>query len=133
MFRPIVFCAALVAFSLDAFAQAPAPAAAPPVKRTIVQRSDIPGTNLEVIFATVEIAAGFKAGRHNHPGTVIGYVVEGDFWLHLDGGPEQLLRAGDSATVPDRVVHNEGAGDKPVKLNVVYVVEKGKPLVTPAQ
>jgi hypothetical protein len=28
-------------------------------------------------------------------------------------------------------MHNEGALDKPVKLNAVYVVEKGAPLVSP--
>jgi hypothetical protein len=39
---------------------------------------------------------------------------------------------GESLTLPDRAVHNEGALDKPLKLNVVYVVEKGKPLVSPA-
>jgi len=30
-------------------------------------------------------------------------------------------------------IHNEGATDKPVKLYSVYVVEKGKPLASPAQ
>ena len=39
---------------------------------------------------------------------------------------------GESLTLPDRVVHNEGALDKPLKLIVVYVVEKGKPLASQA-
>ena len=113
-------------------AVAPCPAAAfagpaSPIKRTILQRADVPGTNLEIIYATVEIAAGFKAGRHNHPGVVMGQVVEGDFWLHVDGQPEQILHAGESVTLPDRAMHNEGAMDKPVKLHAVYVVEKGAP------
>jgi quercetin dioxygenase-like cupin family protein len=80
----------------------------------------------------VAIAAFPKAGRHNHPGVVIGHVVEGDFWFALDGQPEKTLHAGDSLTVPDRAIHNEGATDKAVKLNAVYVVEKGKPLASPA-
>ena len=91
------------------------------------------GFNLEVIYAVVEIAPGFKAGRHSHPGVVIGHVIEGDFWLHVDGQPEQVLRAGESATLPDRAIHNEGATDKAVKLNAAYVVGKGKPLASPAQ
>jgi hypothetical protein len=49
-----------------------------------------------------------------------------------DGQPEKVLHAGDSLTVPDRVIHNEGATDKPVKLNAVYVLEKRKPLASPA-
>jgi len=50
------------------------------------------------------------------------YVVDGDFWLHVDGRP-----------APDRPIHDEGARDKPVRLHAVYVVEKGKPLASPAQ
>ena len=88
-----------------------------PVKRTILQKSDVPGTNLEVIYATVEIAPGFKAGRHSHPGVVMGQIVEGEFWLALDGQPEKVFKAGESLTLPDRAIHNEGAGDKGVKLN----------------
>jgi quercetin dioxygenase-like cupin family protein len=60
-------------------------------------------------------------------------VVEGEFWLHVDGQPERVLRAGESLTLPDRAIHNEGATDKTAKLDAVYVVEKGKPLVMPAQ
>ena len=62
----------------------------------------------------------------------MGQIIDGDFWLQLDGQPEQVFHAGESLTLPDRAVHNEGALDKPVKLNVVYVVEKGKPLASPA-
>ena len=61
------------------------------------------------------------------------HIVEDDFWLHLDGEPERVLQAGESLTTPDRAIHNEGATDKSVKFEVVYVVEKGKPLVSPAQ
>jgi hypothetical protein len=51
----------------------------------------------------------------------------------MDGQSEQVFHAGESVAFPDRGIHNEGATDKPVKLNVLYVVEKGKPLVSPAQ
>src|SRR5438876_3038618 len=135
MLRRFVLGAALAAFALAVPLEAqqqPSPVQPAPVKRAILQRADVPGTNLEIIYATVEIAAGFKAGRHNHPGVVIGHVVEGDFWLHVDGQPERVLQAGESVAFPDRAVHNEGATDKPVKLNAVYVVEKGKPLASPA-
>jgi quercetin dioxygenase-like cupin family protein len=136
MFKTTMVCTALITFatllSLNAQPQ-PSPVQPSPVKRTIMQRADVPGTNLETVYATVEIAAGFKAGRHNHPGVVMLHVLEGDFWLHMDGAAERVLHAGESPTIPDRTIHNEGATDKPVKLDVVYVVEKGKPLVSPAQ
>jgi quercetin dioxygenase-like cupin family protein len=135
MFRQFVLGTALAAFALatplDA-QQQPSPVQPSPVKRTILQRADVPGTNLEIIYATVEIAAGFKAGRHNHPGVVIGHVLEGDFWLVFDDQPEKVLRAGDSFTIPDRAIHTEAVTDKPVKLNGIYVLEKGKPFASPA-
>jgi quercetin dioxygenase-like cupin family protein len=109
-----------------------APVQPSPVKRTILQRADVPGTNLEMIYANVEIAPGFKAGRHSHPGVVMAQVTEGEFWFALDGQPENVFKAGEAFTVPDRAVHNEGATDKGVKFTVVYVVEKGQPLVSPA-
>jgi quercetin dioxygenase-like cupin family protein len=105
---------------------------ASPVKRTILQRTDVPGTNFELIYANLEIAPGFRAGRHSHPGVVMTQVVDGEFWIQFDGQPEQVLKAGESLTLPDRAIHNEGSTDKPAKLVVVYVVEKGKPLIAPA-
>jgi quercetin dioxygenase-like cupin family protein len=132
MFKTI----AAIAFSVllgSATAQAQqAPVQPSPVKRTILQRADVPGTNLELIYAAVEIAPGFKAGRHFHPGVVMAQVVEGEFWFAPDGQPEKILKAGEALTVPDRAIHNEGATDKGVKLSAVYVLEKGKPLASPA-
>ena len=135
MFKFDMTIAALGIFLVTGLASAQQPAGTPPtapIKRTVLQRADVPGTNLEIIYATVEISAGFKAGRHNHPGVVMTQSIDGDFWIQFDGQPEQIVRPGESLTLPDRAIHNEGALDKPVKLNVVYVVEKGKPLVSPA-
>ncbi len=132
MLKPFAVCAGLVLFGI-ATLQAQTPVQPSPVKRTILQKTDVPGTNLEMIYANVEIAPGFKAGRHFHPGVVMAQVVEGEFWLHLDGQPEKVLRAGESLTLPDRAIHNEGATDKAAKLTAVYVLEKGQPLASPAK
>jgi quercetin dioxygenase-like cupin family protein len=61
-------------------------------------------------------------------------VAEGEFWYLVDGEPERIYRLGESFHLPDRAIHNEGAaGSRPVKVFAVFVVEKGKPLVQPAQ
>jgi quercetin dioxygenase-like cupin family protein len=128
---------ALSAASHPALAQQPTPPPATQgasgVKRTILQRVDVPGTNLETIVAVVEIAPNVKAGRHSHPGNVIGYVSEGEFFLTFDGQTEKTLKAGDSILVPTGAVHDEGTKDKPAKLIATYVVEKGKPLAAPVK
>jgi quercetin dioxygenase-like cupin family protein len=130
MLRKLAICITLLTAGLVGSLHAQQPS---PVTRTILQRTDVPGTNLELIYATVQITAGFKTGRHSHPGVVMAHIVDGDFWIQLDGQPEKILHPGESLTLPDRVVHNEGTTDKPLKMDVVYVVEKGKPLVAPAQ
>ena len=122
-----------VAVSLSvAIAQTPPPVTqgTQGVKRTILQKMDVPGTNMETIVAVVEIAAHFKAGRHTHPGDVTGYVSEGEFVMAFDGQPEKVLKPGESILVPNGTVHDEGTGDTPAKLIAVYVVEKGKPIAS---
>ena len=133
MLKAIATIAFLVVLGSAAPQAQQAPLQPSPVKRTILQKADVPGTNLEVIYATVEIAPGFKAGRHSHPGVVMAHVVEGEFWFAPDGQPDKVFKVGEPLTVPDRAIHNEGATDKGVKLSAVYVVEKGQPLASPAK
>ena len=131
----LTLCFAVALGLSTVLAQTPTPATqgAQGVKRTILQKMDVPGTNLETIVAVVEIAANFKAGRHTHPGDVTGYVSEGEFSMTFDGQPEKVLKPGESILVPNGTVHDEGTGDKPAKLIAVYVVEKGKPLASPVK
>lgn len=105
-----------------------------PVKRTIISKIEVPGSNYEVVTALLEIAPGFKAGRHLHPGIVNGYVTEGELWIAIDGQPEKTVKVGESALLPDKAVHNEGAtGSVTTKAIVTYVVEKGQPMVQPVK
>jgi quercetin dioxygenase-like cupin family protein len=94
----------------------------------------VPGANYEVITAVVEIAPGFKAGRHQHPGEVFYQVTDGEFWIAIDGQPEKIVKAGEQSVVPSKAIHNEGAaGSTAAKLIATYVVEKGQPLVQPVK
>ncbi len=114
--------------------QATSPVQPPPVKRTPLGKVEVPGSNYEVVVGMAELQPGFKAGRHSHPGTVIAHIVEGEFWLAIDGQPEKTYSAGQSLEIPNAAIHNEGAtSPTPMKLIAVYVVEKGKPLVQPVQ
>ena len=65
--------------------QQPSPVQPAPVTRTILQRADVPGTNLEIIYATVEIAPGFKTGRHSHPGIVMAQSLKASSGCTLTG------------------------------------------------
>jgi quercetin dioxygenase-like cupin family protein len=123
---------AALAFGGAVYAQNP-PVSPSPVKRSMVGKVEVPGTNTDVVSAVVEIAPNFKAGRHFHPGVVQAQVLEGEFWLAIDGQPEKVYKAGESFEIPSKAIHNEGAGDKPMKLVAVYVIERGQPLVNPVK
>jgi quercetin dioxygenase-like cupin family protein len=131
-------CLAVTACTTQAQAPAPAPAAAPaaPVsalKREMVGRADVSVPGREAVVARVEVAPGGKAGRHTHPGDEISYVIEGESLLLIDGQPPRRVKAGESFIIPAGVVHDaHNDSNKPVKLVGVYVVEKGKPLASPA-
>jgi quercetin dioxygenase-like cupin family protein len=108
-------------------------AQAPGIKRTMLQRIDI-GNNMEVILGIAEIAPGGAVGRHTHFGVETGYALAGQSSLEVEGEPPKLLNAGDSYVIPAGKVHDaKVVGDVPAKVLAVYVVEKGRPLATPAK
>ena len=117
-------------------AQQPTPppitAGAANIKRTPVQKFDVPGSNLETVIAIAEIIPNVAIGRHSHPGIESAYVMEGDLVLKIDGQPDKAVKPGDSWQVPSGAVHDATSGAKGAKVIVTYVVEKGKPLATPA-
>ena len=103
------------------------------LSRTLVGRGDVSVPGREAVVARVEVAPGAKAGRHSHPGDEISYILEGEGTLLIDGQPPRVVKAGESFIVPAGVIHDAvNDGTVPVKLVGVYVVEKGKPLATPA-
>lgn len=125
--RPaLIACLGLVLTGFAHAADAPPPA----LKRTVLRTVDVPDSNYEVSVVLIEAPANVRNGRHTHPGTVVGYVLEGEYTMWIDGQPPKQLKAGDSLEVPAGVVHDEGTGDAPAKLLAVFTVEKGKPRAT---
>jgi quercetin dioxygenase-like cupin family protein len=101
--------------------------------RTLVTRADVSVPGREAVVARVEVAPGAFAGKHTHPGDEISYVTEGEVELLVAGQAPRIVKAGEAFVVPAGTVHDaHNASDKPVKLVGVYVVDKGKPLATPA-
>jgi quercetin dioxygenase-like cupin family protein len=103
-------------------------------KRTELQRHDLSAPGREVIQVRVDLAPGVVAPRHSHPGEEIIYVIEGSLEYRVDGRPPVTLKAGEVLFIPAGAIHaakNVGS-DNGAEL-ATYVVEKGKPLVVPAE
>ncbi len=77
------------------------------IKRTLLQKVDVVGPEQkESVLGSAELAPGASAGRHIHHGFEVGYVVEGEGELTVDGQAARVLRAGDSYRIEARVPHD---------------------------
>lgn len=126
--------ATLAAVTLTLAGLAAGVSAQPPTfKRTILQQADISIPGREAVTGIAEFQPGASAGRHSHPGEEIGYVIEGMIVVEQDGQPARTVSAGQAFLIPAGTVHdatNRGLGT--ARILATYVVEKGKPLATPA-
>ena len=103
-------------------------------RRIDLQRHDLSAPGREVIQVRVELDPGTTAPRHSHPGEEIIYVLEGTWEYTLEGKPPVIVKAGEVLFIPAGTIHsarNVGTGNG-AEL-ATYVVEKGKPLVVPAE
>ena len=117
----------------DASAQTAPTAATPGVTRKILTQMDGPVPGYVTINAEAEIEPGVTIARHTHPGIESGYVLEGGLDLPIHGQPTRTLKPGDGFQVPAETPHAGGKnGDKMTRIAITYVVEKGKPLASPA-
>lgn len=128
-----VICSIAGFGATEAFAQGAAATTANGVTRKILSRTDGPAAGYETIIMDVTLDAGATVGRHTHPGIESTYVMEGEIELPIEGQPTKTAKAGDAFQVPPNTPH---AGGKPssskTRLMVNYIVEKGKPLASPA-
>ena len=126
-------CGLTELIAADASAQGTPTPTTPGVTRKILSQMDGPMPGYVTINAEAEIEPGVTVARHTHPGIESGYVLEGGFDLPIQGQPTRTLKAGDGFQVPPETPHAGGPnGDKKSRIAITYVVEKGKPLASPA-
>ena len=127
LFAGCALCAGLGLIAADAPAQQ-----TPGIKRTILKRMELPGTNYVSVFARAEIGPGGLVARHTHPGIESSYLLSGSAMLLVAGRADQALGPGDSFQIPPLTPHSARNGDGPTVILTSYVVEKDKPLASPA-
>jgi len=108
-------------------------AQAPAFKRTVLQTGDLSMAGREAVTAVAELQPKGSPGRHTHPGEEIGYVIEGTVLIEQEGKPSVTLTAGRTFLIPAGTIHNAtNTGSGVARILATYIVEKGKPLATPA-
>jgi quercetin dioxygenase-like cupin family protein len=132
-FRTIAVAIAVL-FAGNGLALDMAQAQQPGVKRTDLQQHDLSVPGREVVQVRVDIAPGVLAPNHSHPGEEIVYVIEGLLEYQLEGKPPVTLKAGEVLFIPAGTIHSaKNVGSVNAAELATYIVEKGKPLVTPVK
>jgi len=102
------------------------------LKRTTLQTGDFP-PGYETVMVIAEMEPGECSGWHTHPGLESSYFLEGEVLMKFAGKPDFVVKAGQPVVIPSGLVHNDcNVSGKPFKALAHYVVEKGKPLASPA-
>jgi quercetin dioxygenase-like cupin family protein len=131
-FASCALCAITGFIATEAAAQGTPPAAGG-VTRKILSQTDGPAPGYETLLVEATIEAGTAVGRHTHPGIESAYVLEGGFELPIQGQATRMLKVGDAFQIPPDTPHAGGkAGTAKSRLVITYVVQKGKPLASPA-
>jgi quercetin dioxygenase-like cupin family protein len=86
------------------------------------------------MLLTTDFPPGVSTGRHTHPGDEYGTLMEGAVMTRQDGGEWKTVNVGESYYVPANIIHEtKNVGTVPAKAVNAFVLEKGKPRVTPIQ
>ena len=132
-FASCALCAITGFIATEASAQGTPPAAVGGVTRKILSKMDGPAPGYVTVLVEATIEPGVAVGRHTHPGIESAYVLEGGFELPIQGQATRTLKPGDGFQIPPGTPHAGGKpGNAKSRILITYVVEKGKPLASPA-
>ena len=102
------------------------------LKRTMLNQADGPIDGYVTISMRAEIEPGAMVARHTHPGVESTVLIEGASELSVDGQAARQLQPGDAFVISANTPHSAKNGSTKTILYATYVVEKGKPLASPA-
>ncbi|HEX2933297.1 MAG TPA: cupin domain-containing protein [Candidatus Binatia bacterium] len=99
--------------------------------RREVQRSTLSIPGREMVQVETLIPAGVESGWHVHPGEEVGYIVEGEVEMRVQGRATIVLRPGQGFLIPPRTPHNaRDLGPETGRMLSTYIVETGQPIAT---
>jgi quercetin dioxygenase-like cupin family protein len=130
--RKLVSCAICAVVGL-AVAETGANAEAPAgFTRKILQKTEYPGRRFVCVLAEVDIEPNGVIPRHTHPGVESSYLTSGSFTLSVQGQNDRVVKAGEGFQVPPETPHSVRNGPQASRIAVTFIVEKDKPLSSPA-
>jgi quercetin dioxygenase-like cupin family protein len=124
MFRAILLLLAGVAVAAGAINASERPEDGENVKilsaTEIIEKLDGNAATATVVEVTIE--PGQAGLPHRHPGSAIGYVVEGEYELGIDDQPSKIIKAGETLYEPIGRLHRISRNPGKVRTRLVAVV-----------
>jgi quercetin dioxygenase-like cupin family protein len=104
------------------------------INRTDLQQHDLSLPGREVVQNRVDLSPEAPPVKHKHPGEEIIYVLEGSLEYQVEDHPPTTVNAGGVFFIPAETAHAvKNVGNDNAAELARYVVEKGKPLLEPAE
>jgi quercetin dioxygenase-like cupin family protein len=88
--------------------------------KDIMEKLDGKETMATVVEVTIE--PGQAGLPHRHPGSAIGYVLEGEYELGIDDQPTKVIKAGGTFYEPAGCLHRVSRNPGKVKTRLIAVV-----------
>ena len=85
-------------------------------------KEKLDGKEATATVVEVTIEPGQSGLPHRHPGSAIGYVVEGEYELGIDDQPTKVLKAGETFYEPTGCLHRVSRNPGKVKTRLIAVV-----------
>ena len=85
-------------------------------------KEKLDGKEATATVVEVTIEPGQAGVPHRHPGSAIGYVVEGEYELGIDDQPTKVVKAGETFYEPAGCLHRVTRNPGKVKTRLIAVV-----------
>ena len=124
MFRALLFVAAGIGLFAGGMAVAQHRADGEKVRVLSVTdiKEKLDGKVATATAVEVTIEPGQGGVPHRHPGSAIGYVVEGEYELGIDDQPTRVVKAGETFYEPNGCLHRVSRNPGKVRTRLIAVV-----------
>src|SRR5262245_7026050 len=85
-------------------------------------KEKLDGKDARATVVEVTIEPGQAGLPHRHPGSAVGYVLEGEYELGIDDQPTKVIKAGQTFYEPAGAVHRVSKNPGKVKTRLIAVV-----------
>lgn len=104
----------------------------PGFTRKVLQKAPVEGTGYDTLQMEITVEPKATIARHTHPGIESGVIVSGQGTFKMQGQPDRRLKQGESFFVATGTPHGFENGAEKLVIVSTYVVERDKPLASPA-